>query len=133
MLYTIVKTLFNHNLTSDFLPRSQHELHFGKTRSSYPAALVAADVEPGVNVITGRGRPSEYAPLSLICPGDVCDQQLVECVNVDVTAAGCSHPVSSAACHYQPPLPPPPLELLLRATFILILQTHLTVFMDLSY
>ena len=31
----------------------------------------------------------------------------MECVNVDVTAAGCSHPVSSA-CHYQPPPHPPP-------------------------
>jgi len=79
----------------------------------------------------------EDVTLSLFCPGDVCGQQLVECVNVDVTAAGCSHPVSSG-CHYQPSTPSYPLflcfcKLLLRATLILILQTHLTVFMDLSY
>lgn len=42
-----------------------------------------------------------YTTHSLFCSGDGCDQQLVDCGNVDVTAAGCSHPVSSA-CHYQP-------------------------------
>lgn len=92
----------------------------------------------GNNTIIASVTLLRYIPLSLFCPRDVCDQQLVECVNVDVTAAGCSHPVSSA-CHYQalqppPPTPPPKLLwLLLRAVLILILQTHLTVFMDLSY
>lgn len=50
----------------------------------------------------GPWRAFEDIALSLFCPEDVCDEQLVKCVNVDVTAAGCSHPVSSA-CHYQPP------------------------------
>lgn len=99
---------------------------FGKKPYKYAAPTICA-VQV---IIVFKGH--EGIRLSAFCPGDVCDRQLVECVNVDVTAAGCSHPVSSACLYQSPPPPHPPIPLLklLRASLILILQTHLTVFID---